>query len=58
MVGDTRNDIDAATAIGMDSLFVTYGYGSIEGLPESSPGTTIDKFDDLMPLLRGPISHC
>ncbi len=43
MVGDTRNDIDAATAIGMDSLFVTYGYGSFEGLPESSPGTTIDK---------------
>lgn len=52
MVGDSRNDILAAQAAGMDSIGVTYGYNYGEGIDVYSPDAVIDQFSKLRTLLE------
>ncbi len=47
MVGDSRNDIDAARAAGMRSIAVSYGYNHGEPLSACQPDRIIDRFADL-----------
>ncbi|MFT7824112.1 MAG: phosphoglycolate phosphatase [Sulfurimonas sp.] len=52
MVGDSKNDILAAQAAGMDSVGVTYGYNYGEGIDVYSPDAVIDQFSELSTLLE------
>jgi phosphoglycolate phosphatase len=47
MVGDTKIDIAAATAAGVPSIAVTFGYSDIPA-PSLGATTTIDHFDQLV----------
>jgi len=51
MVGDSKNDILAANACGMDSVGVTYGYNYGEGIRVHQPNVVIEKFGELITLL-------
>jgi phosphoglycolate phosphatase len=51
MVGDRSDDIDAARLNGIDSIAVTYGYGSREELKKCNPIYTINSVEDLIRLL-------
>ena len=51
MVGDTKYDILGAHHNGLDSIAVTYGYGSREELREAEPTFTADSAADLRALL-------
>ncbi len=42
MIGDRKHDIIGATNMGIDSIGVTYGYGSIEELSQSDPTYIVD----------------
>jgi phosphoglycolate phosphatase len=48
MVGDSKNDILAANACGMDSIGVTYGYNYGEDIGVHKPTIIIDDFGDLL----------
>ncbi len=48
MVGDSKNDILAANACGMQSIGVTYGYNYGEDIGVYEPSIVIDDFSDLM----------
>ena len=52
MVGDSKNDILAAQAAGMDSIGVTYGYNYGEGIDVYRPDVVIDQFSKLCTLLE------
>lgn len=51
MVGDSRNDILAANACGMQSVGVTYGYNYGESISVYSPDIIIDDFRDILEYL-------
>jgi len=51
MVGDSKNDILAANACGMDSVGVTYGYNYSEDISVHKPTVIIDNFSELLELL-------
>lgn len=51
MVGDSKNDILAANACGMDSVGVTYGYNYGEDIGVHSPNIIINDFLQLCELL-------
>jgi len=51
MVGDSKNDILAANACGMQSVGVTYGYNYGESIGIYQPDIIIDNFEDLLKAL-------
>ncbi len=51
MVGDSRNDILAANACGMQSVGVTYGYNYGEDIAVYDPDIVINNFGDLLKTL-------
>lgn len=51
MVGDREYDILGARRNGIETIAVTYGYGSIEELAQAQPKAQIESFADLMPLI-------
>ena len=50
MVGDSSNDIIPAKALGMKSIYVTYGYGKIE--KAIKPDYVIDCFDEILRIIK------
>ena len=53
MVGDRFHDVVGARKNGIDSVAVTYGYGSREELQETNPDYIVDSIEDLTVLLLG-----
>jgi len=51
MVGDSKNDILAANACGMDSVGVTYGYNYGEDIRVHQLSVVIDNFKELLNIL-------
>ena len=51
MIGDSKNDILAANACGMESAGVTYGYNYGEDISVHKPAVVIDDFSELLELL-------
>ena len=51
MVGDSKNDILAANACGMDSVGVTYGYNYGEDIGVHKPTVILDDFGELLEVL-------
>jgi len=51
MVGDREHDIKGAQSCGLDSVAVTYGYGSASELSAVKPTYIVDSVPDLMVLL-------
>jgi len=51
MVGDSKNDILAANAAGMQSIGVTYGYNYGEDIAVYQPDMIVDDFSELLELL-------
>lgn len=51
MVGDREYDILGARRNGIETIAVTYGYGSTEELEQAQPKAQIESFTDLMPLI-------
>ena len=51
MIGDSRNDIDAARAAAICSVGLTYGYNHGEPIEETDPDWVMDKFSQLADLL-------
>ena len=51
MVGDSKNDLIAANACGMQSVGVTYGYNYGEDIGVHSPTVIINDFSELLELL-------
>jgi len=52
MVGDSKNDLLAASRAGMESIAVTYGYNQGENLEDYNPTAMIDTFADILPLFN------
>ena len=51
MVGDRKHDVMGAARCGLDSIAVTYGYGSIEELQEEKPSYLAHSVPELKELL-------
>lgn len=51
MIGDRKHDIIGAKNCGIDSIGVTYGYGSPEELSEEHPTYIVQSIDDLIKIL-------
>lgn len=51
MVGDRKHDIIGARENNIDSIAVTYGYGSVEELTQCSPTKMVNSTDQLKQLL-------
>lgn len=51
IVGDSKNDILAAKACGMDAIGVTYGYNYGEDIRIHEPSVVIEKFEELLNIL-------
>ena len=51
MIGDSKNDILAANACGMDSVGMTYGYNYGEEIGVHKPSIIIDDFSELLEYL-------
>lgn len=51
MVGDSKNDILAANACGMQSIGVTYGYNYGEEITVYDPDVVVDDFSELLKFL-------
>ena len=50
MIGDSSNDIIPAKALGMKSIYVTYGYGKIEN--SIKPDHVIDCFNEVLKIIK------
>lgn len=50
MIGDSSNDILPAKALGMKSIYVTYGYGKIE--KSIKPDYVINGFDEVLRIIK------
>ena len=50
MIGDSSNDIIPAQALGMKSIYVTYGYGNIE--ESIKPDYVINDFDEVLRVIK------
>ncbi|UPM55464.1 HAD family hydrolase [Gottfriedia acidiceleris] len=55
MIGDRKHDIIGANNIGIDSIGVTYGYGSVEELDNSNPTYIVNDVNELMETLIGSL---
>ncbi|EPD50969.1 hypothetical protein HMPREF1210_02160 [Paenisporosarcina sp. HGH0030] len=53
MIGDKKHDIIGANNNGIDSIGVTYGYGSFEELSHSKPTYIVKSVDQLKDILIG-----
>lgn len=53
MVGDSRNDAEAARAAGCPVVLVSYGYNHGEPAASAQPDAVIDRIDQLAQLLAG-----
>lgn len=51
LVGDSRNDTEAAFGAGMPVACVTYGYNGDQDVRELNPDAVIERFDELPALL-------
>jgi len=51
MVGDSRNDILASRAAGMESVGVRYGYNYGEPIEQYGPDAVVDRFEEIVVLL-------
>jgi phosphoglycolate phosphatase len=51
MVGDSKNDIQAANACNMQSIGLTYGYNYGENISVHNPSVVFDNFADILTLL-------
>lgn len=51
MVGDTHFDIDGAAAAGIDSIGVTYGYGTREELVRAGASYLADRAEEILPIV-------
>ena len=51
MVGDSRNDIQAAQAAGCHSFGLTYGYNHGEPIADSQPDVVSDEFNHLLAVM-------
>jgi phosphoglycolate phosphatase len=52
MVGDSKNDIQAAQAAGMPVVGLSYGYNHGEPIENSQPDWVLHRFDELVSLLN------
>ncbi len=52
MVGDTPADVLAGKAAGIETCAVTYGFGTREALLQCAPDHVIDRFGELVDLVR------
>jgi len=52
MVGDSKNDILAANAAGMQSIGVTYGYNYGEDIAVHAPDVVVNDFADILPMFE------
>ena len=50
MIGDSNNDIIPAKALGMKSIYVTYGFGKIE--QSIKPDYVIDDFEEVLRVIK------
>ena len=50
MIGDSRNDIEAAKNADIDSIGLSYGYNYNEHISEYNPTQVVDNFDELQSL--------
>ena len=50
MIGDSSNDIIPAKALGMKTIYVTYGYGKIEN--SIKPDYVIDCFNEVLKIIK------
>ena len=48
MIGDSKNDIIAASNASMDSIALTYGYNNDEDINIYKPSVVYDKFEDIL----------
>ncbi|MCG1023595.1 HAD family hydrolase [Sutcliffiella horikoshii] len=55
MIGDRKHDIMGAKNTGIDSIGVTYGYGSLEEISEAEPTYTVNSVDQLKEMLLGSV---
>ena len=53
MIGDRRDDIEAANALGTGAVGVLYGYGSYEELAEAGAGTFAGSPEEIYRILSG-----
>ncbi|ERN51170.1 HAD family hydrolase [Alkalihalophilus marmarensis] len=53
MIGDRKHDIIGSNNTGIDSIGVTYGYGSFEELKHSNPTFIVDTVEQLKDILMG-----
>jgi phosphoglycolate phosphatase len=53
MIGDTKYDILGARALGMESIGVLYGYGSLEELTAAGADYIVRDMQELSALLQG-----
>jgi phosphoglycolate phosphatase len=51
MIGDSKNDIQAANAIGMQSIAVTYGYNYKKDISVYNPTYIVDRLDKILGVL-------
>ncbi|UOE53479.1 HAD family hydrolase [Cytobacillus oceanisediminis] len=55
MMGDRKHDIIGANNVGIDSIGVTYGYGSFEELSEFNPTYIVHSIDQIKEILMTSI---
>lgn len=53
MIGDRNADIDGARRNGIDSIAVTFGYGSLEELQNAQPAFLARSFEHILEILAG-----
>jgi phosphoglycolate phosphatase len=53
MIGDRKHDLIGAKNTGIDSVGVTYGYGSVEELKDSNPTYLVNQVEDIELVIRG-----
>jgi phosphoglycolate phosphatase len=51
MVGDSKNDILAANACGMQSIGVAYGYNYGEDIRTYNPTVVVENFEEILKFL-------
>jgi phosphoglycolate phosphatase len=52
MIGDRKHDIEGAAANGINSIAVTYGYGSYEELEQAKPTYITDSVEKIIPIIK------
>lgn len=58
MIGDRKHDIIGANNTGIDSIAVTYGYGSIDELNQANPTHIVNTVEELESLLTNHKYNC